>query len=112
MMLLCASLLCATADASEPDDDVAARCRRLLSRLPQHMAEDEHPQWRELQCAEAMLRGGGGGRSTPLVDAASMNGYSHRVIRYKYQDDKDMEVARDMLEKCRAFLEREGGARL
>ena len=32
--------------------------------------------------------------------------YAHKVLRYKYQDVADMRMAREMLQRCEAFLER------
>jgi hypothetical protein len=41
-----------------------------------------------------------------VLEMVERGTYAHKVLRYKYQDVADMRMAREMLQRCEAFLER------
>ena len=49
-------------------------------------------EWREMQAA--------------ALEMVERGTYAHKVLRYKYQDVADMRMAREMLQRCEAFLVR------
>ena len=49
-------------------------------------------EWREMQAA--------------ALEMVERGTYAHKVLRYKYQDVADMRMAREMLQRCEAFLAR------
>ena len=52
----------------------------------------EAAEWREMQVA--------------ALEMVERGTYAHKVLRYKYQDVADMRMAREMLQRCEAFLAR------
>ena len=39
-----------------------------------------------------------------VLETVERGTYAHKVLRYKYQDVADMRMAREMLQRCEAFL--------